>query len=126
MSLLQWLAVLLIALLVIALAAIGAGQAGLLQGTPPADLGVLAELVGNDPQVMREVLEAFRKNAALSAQELARAQADGSLQSMAGIAHKLKSAARSIGAARLGQICAEIEEAATHSPRGAALPPLMA
>lgn len=40
MSLLQWLAVLLIALLVIALAAIGAGQAGLLQGTPPADLGV--------------------------------------------------------------------------------------
>ncbi|MCB2022784.1 MAG: DUF1499 domain-containing protein [Burkholderiaceae bacterium] len=40
MSILQWLAVLLIALLVIALAAIGAGQAGLLQGTPPADLGV--------------------------------------------------------------------------------------
>ena len=45
---------------------------------------------------------------------------------MADITHKLKSAARSIGAARLGQICAEIEEAATHSPRGAALPPLMA
>lgn len=40
MSILQWLAVLLIALLAIALAAIGAGQAGLLQGTPPADLGV--------------------------------------------------------------------------------------
>ncbi len=40
MSILQWLAVLLIALLVIALVAIGAGQAGLLQGSPPTDLGV--------------------------------------------------------------------------------------
>jgi len=92
--------------------------------SPPADLGVLAELVGNDPQVMREVLEAFRKNAALSAQELARAQADGSLQSMAGIAHKLKSAARAIGAARLGQICADIEEAASGTAHSAALLPL--
>lgn len=40
MSILQWLAVLLIALLVAAAVAVGAGQAGLLQGTPPTDLGV--------------------------------------------------------------------------------------
>jgi len=40
MSIFQWLAVLLIALLVAVAVAIGAGQAGLLQGSPPTDLGV--------------------------------------------------------------------------------------
>jgi hypothetical protein len=40
MSIPNWLAVLLIVLLVVAVAAIGAGQAGLLQGRAPSDLGV--------------------------------------------------------------------------------------
>lgn len=101
-------------------------DAAVIISPPPADLSVLADLIGDDPTVIKEVLEAFRANTAQSALELKRAQADGALQSMADITHKLKSAARSIGAARLGQICAEIEEAAIHSPRGAALPPLMA
>jgi PAS domain S-box-containing protein len=87
-------------------------------GPPPADLGVLTELIGDDPQVMQEVLEAFEVNTARSARELAQAHADGSVQTVADIAHKLKSAARAIGAARLGQICADIEAAATSSPRG--------
>jgi PAS domain S-box-containing protein len=93
---------------------------------PPADLSVLAELIGDDPQVMQEVLDAFRANTAGSALEFARARASGGLQTLADIAHKLKSAARAIGAARLGQICADIEEAATSTPRGAALDPLIA
>jgi len=93
---------------------------------PPADLDVLAELIGNDPQVMQEVLEAFRVNTARSALELARAQAGGAAQAVADITHKLKSAARAIGAARLGQLCADIEEAATSSPRSTALDALMA
>jgi HPt (histidine-containing phosphotransfer) domain-containing protein len=76
--------------------------------------------------VMQEVLDAFRANTARSVLELARAQAGGALQTMADIAHKLKSAARAIGAARLGQICADIEEAATSTPRSAALEPLTA
>jgi len=93
---------------------------------PPADLEVLADLIGDDPQVMQEVLDAFRANTARSAPELARAQTGGALQTMADIAHKLKSAARAIGAARLGQICADIEEAATSTPRSTALGSLMA
>jgi CheY-like chemotaxis protein/HPt (histidine-containing phosphotransfer) domain-containing protein len=93
---------------------------------PPADLGVLAELIGDDPQVMQEVLQAFRTNAARSALEIAHAQAGGSLQTVADIAHKLKSAARAIGAARLGQICADIELAAISTPHGATLGSLMA
>lgn len=66
---------------------------------------------------MQEVLGAFRANMAWSAQELAHAQASGAVEAVADIAHRLKSAARSIGATRLGQICADIEEAATSSPR---------
>ena len=93
---------------------------------PPADLGVLAELVGGDPEVMREVLQAFRANTVRSSLELASAQAGGSRQIMADIAHKLKSAARAIGAARLGNICADIEKACIATTRGAALGPLMA
>ncbi len=94
--------------------------------TPPADLGVLAELVGNNTQVMQEVLDAFRANTSRSTLEFARAQADGAVPGVADIAHKLKSAARAIGAARLGQICADIEETAINTPRSAALQPLLA
>jgi CheY-like chemotaxis protein/HPt (histidine-containing phosphotransfer) domain-containing protein len=93
---------------------------------PPADLDVLAELIGDDPQVLQEVLAAFRANTARSALELTRAHADGAVQSVADIAHKLKSAARTIGAARLGQICAEIEASAASSPRSGAVGALMA
>ncbi|MBP9928380.1 MAG: PAS domain-containing protein [Rhodoferax sp.] len=92
----------------------------------PADLDVLAELVGDDPQDIREVLMAFRANTARSSLELAHAHAGGDVQAVADIAHKLKSAARAIGAAALGQICADIEKTATSSPRGAALGVLMA
>jgi len=92
----------------------------------PVDLEVLADLIGDDGQVMQEVLQAFRATTEDSALKFARAHAGGSVQDMADIAHKLKSAARSIGAARLGQICADIEEAATSSPRRTALDELMA
>ena len=94
--------------------------------TPGVDLGVLAELIGDDAQVMQEVLGAFRANTARSALELAQAQTGDEFRAVADIAHKLKSAARAIGAARLGQVCADIEEAANSSPRGAALGALMA
>ena len=82
--------------------------------------------IDDDPQVLQEVLAAFRANTAHSALELTRAHADGAVQSVADIAHKLKSAARTIGAARLGQICAEIEASAASSPRSGAVGALMA
>ena len=94
--------------------------------TPPADLSVLAELVGDDPQVVQEVLQAFCANTARSALDIAAAHAAGEVQAVADIAHKLKSAARAIGAAQLGQICADIEAAANSSPRSASLVSLMA
>ena len=93
---------------------------------PPADLAVLAELVGDDPQVIREVLADFRASTARSAHEFSQALAGDEPQELVEIAHKLKSAARAIGATRLGQICADIEEVAAGTPRSAALGPLVA
>jgi PAS domain S-box-containing protein len=88
---------------------------------PPADLRVLAELVGDDPQVIREVLDAFRATTTDAASEFAQAQARGAMDTLADLAHKLKSAARAIGATRLGQLCEDIEESAAAAPRTAAL-----
>lgn len=82
---------------------------------PPVDLDVLTELIGDDARVKQEVLATFRASTERSALDLAHAQADGTAQAMADIAHTLKSAAWAIGAARLGQLCADIEAAATTS-----------
>jgi PAS domain S-box-containing protein len=96
--------------------------------SPPVDLGVLADLLGDDPQVVQDVLAAFRAGTAGSALAMTQAHADGEVQTMSDLAHKLKSTARAIGAARLGQICADIETTAVTRPPPhiSALNPLMA
>lgn len=104
-------------------APVGARQ---VSDTPPADLDVLAALIGNDPQMMREVVENFQSNAASAASDLEAAHTQRDVQGMAGIAHKLKSAARAIGATVLGQICADIEDAAGRNRNAAELGGLMA
>jgi PAS domain S-box-containing protein len=79
---------------------------------PPADLNVLAELVGTDPEVIDEVLKTFLGSAARTAAELGEGVASGSSRAVSGTAHKLKSAGRSIGAHRLARLCEELELAA--------------
>ena len=107
-----------------AAAAAAAADAEAAAALPAAvDLAVLIELIGDDAQVLDEVLLAFRTSTLRTASELAEFLAAGSLQAMADAAHKLKSAARSIGALRLGQICADIEQAAT-TQRAIELEPL--
>ncbi len=96
--------------------------------SPPVDLGVLGDLLGDDPQGVQDVLAAFRAGTAGSALAMAQAHAGGEVQTMSDLAHKLKSTARAIGAARLGQICAEIEKTAVTRPPPhiSVLDPLMA
>jgi signal transduction histidine kinase/DNA-binding NarL/FixJ family response regulator len=79
--------------------------------TPVVDLAVLAELVGDDPAVIDEMVESFQNSAAQSRQVLRHAVARGSLQDSKAAAHKLKAGARSVGAARLAEACIEIEQA---------------
>jgi two-component system, sensor histidine kinase and response regulator len=79
---------------------------------PPADLGVLAALVGDDPAVIDEMVQAFREAAALARRKLGQCVASGSGQAARDAAHQMKSGARSIGALGLGAICEEIEQVA--------------
>jgi two-component system, sensor histidine kinase and response regulator len=78
----------------------------------PADLNVLAALVGTDPAVIDEVLDAFLESSAQTSLELSQGIASGSARAVSGAAHKLKAAARSIGANQLAALCVEIEQAA--------------
>jgi CheY-like chemotaxis protein/HPt (histidine-containing phosphotransfer) domain-containing protein len=77
----------------------------------PVDVSVLKALVGNDPAVVRELLDDFRINAIKTGTELKIAHENGQPAQVGALAHKLKSSARSVGASALGELCAELEQA---------------
>ncbi len=72
---------------------------------------MLAALVGDDPETIREFLLDFRASAATIAAELQAAVAAGDAARAGALAHKLKSSARSVGALALGGLCGEMEAA---------------
>jgi CheY-like chemotaxis protein len=78
----------------------------------PVNLDVLKSLIGDDPTGIAAVLEKFRVNSAQLSSELERAIEADLSGAVVDIAHKLKSGAFSIGAARLGELCVDIEHAA--------------
>lgn len=79
---------------------------------PPAiDIRVLAALVGDDPAVLGGLLTDFQDSANNIATELHKAALANDLQATGGLAHKLKSAAQSVGAVALGKLCADMEKA---------------
>ena len=80
------------------------------------DLEVLKAHVGDDSAIQGELLSLFLSSAASQAAEL-RAAADA--RAAAAVAHKLKSASRSVGAMALGDLCAEIEAAGRAGDRDA-------
>jgi two-component system, sensor histidine kinase and response regulator len=84
---------------------------------PPVDVSALEALVGSDPGVIREFLQAFAESAAQAGVELIEVSRDERLKDAASIAHKLKSSARSVGALRLGELCAELENAGASGDR---------
>jgi two-component system sensor histidine kinase/response regulator len=67
--------------------------------------------VGDDPTVIREFLCDFRISAAKTAAELKSAYENDQTAQAGALAHKLKSSARSVGALKLGELCAAIEQA---------------
>jgi CheY-like chemotaxis protein len=83
---------------------------------PAVDLRVLVALVGDDPEVVGKVLQAFRNSAVQVAAELTRGVRAGAAPVVAAAAHRLKSGARSIGAQRLADLCVALEEAAQAGP----------
>jgi HPt (histidine-containing phosphotransfer) domain-containing protein len=75
------------------------------------DLSALKELVGDDPAVLREVLQDFRASVVRIISDLRTACAAGQTRAAGGAAHKLKSSARAIGAFALSELCADMEHA---------------
>jgi PAS domain S-box-containing protein len=77
----------------------------------PVDLNILEEFVGSDAAIVRDFLLTFRTSAASIRADLSAASRNGDAAAAAAAAHKLKSAARAVGAQALGELCAEIEKA---------------
>ena len=78
-------------------------------GDVAVDVGVLTSLVGNNPEVIRELLEDFRHSASGISRALSAACAAGDVAATIAQAHKLKSSACTVGALALGEICSQIE-----------------
>ncbi|HTE13786.1 MAG TPA: Hpt domain-containing protein, partial [Burkholderiales bacterium] len=78
--------------------------------TSPVDVSVLKELVGDDPDVVREFLHDFRLSAAKITMELRAAYDAHETKAVVEAAHKLKSAALSVGASALGELCGAMED----------------
>ncbi|SOD20755.1 response regulator [Nitrosomonas ureae] len=77
----------------------------------PLDIHVLEQLVGNDPEMIKEMLLDFYTSAEKIAAELHMAYQASQLTTVGSLAHKLKSSARSVGALALGEVCAQMEQA---------------
>ena len=77
---------------------------------------MLKQLVGDDAEVVRDLLSEFGASAQEQAAALRSAAAMGDGGGVAAIAHRLKSASRSMGALALGELCAELEAAGHDGP----------
>ncbi|MDB6000460.1 MAG: diguanylate cyclase [Rhizobacter sp.] len=75
------------------------------------DISILQDLIGDDPEVVRELMASYMALAKKSAVELRAARAADDIRQIGAIAHKLKSSSRSVGAVTLGDLCAELENA---------------
>jgi two-component system, sensor histidine kinase and response regulator len=83
----------------------------------PVNVHILEGFVGDDPEVIKDMLQDYRLSATQTAAELRTALQSNQLTTVGLIAHKLKSSSRSVGALKLGDICAEIEQAGKNNDR---------
>jgi PAS domain S-box-containing protein len=88
-----------------------AAQPPAADATEDISLSLLAALVGDDPAEIAELLALFLDNADTTAAELSAALAKDNLDEAQALAHRLKSSARAVGAAALGEACVALENA---------------
>ncbi len=84
-------------------------EGDLLPPTAVLDVQQLRDLVGDDNDTVRELLQDYAHTAALHTAELRQALAAADRALAAAVAHKLKSASRSVGAIALADVCEQIE-----------------
>jgi PAS domain S-box-containing protein len=80
-------------------------------GLPIWNPGTLTELVGDNPTLHQKLLKKFLRNANIQVAAILALASVGNFQGAADAAHTLKSAARSVGALALGELCNGIETA---------------
>lgn len=77
------------------------------------DLGYLRDLVGDDSQILCEMLDIFAQSMqSLVTEKLQQAVRDGDYQAVCEFAHELKGAASNIGGKSIAMVCANLEQAA--------------
>ena len=76
------------------------------------DLSVLAGILGDNTELMQDIVAEYLVNARGVGQELKDGIAAGAAASVASAAHRLKSSSRTVGALPLGELCAALEQAA--------------
>ncbi len=79
---------------------------------PVLDVNVLRALVGSDDDILSEVVREYQKSLSNMSVSLRAGFSAGDLKEVAALAHKLKSASRTVGALRLGEFCGELERPA--------------
>jgi CheY-like chemotaxis protein/HPt (histidine-containing phosphotransfer) domain-containing protein len=82
--------------------------------TAPVDPEALKELVGDDQAVVQEFFSDYLGASRRLAAEMLAAHAAADLDRLGACAHKFKSASHTVGAKRLGNLCAELEQACAH------------
>jgi signal transduction histidine kinase/CheY-like chemotaxis protein/HPt (histidine-containing phosphotransfer) domain-containing protein len=98
-----------------------AGLAGLADTAAVLDVQQLRDLVGDDTDTVRELLHDYAQSAAEHTAELRLALLTADRALAAAVAHKLKSASRSVGAMALADVCEQIEsQRGTGTPAGLA------
>jgi PAS domain S-box-containing protein len=76
------------------------------------DMSVLATVIGDDPEILHEFYREYLAATRVLTAELHRASAARDTKRIANLAHRQKGSCRAIGAVRLGDLCAELEQAA--------------
>ena len=76
------------------------------------DLAVLAGILGGDTSLMQEIMQDFMQAAQDLSAALQKAAQRKQFADVSSLAHRLKSSSRTVGAANLGDLCAELENAA--------------
>jgi protein-histidine pros-kinase len=83
-------------------------------GCATLDIDQLLDSCSNDWELATEFLQKFVKKSIQDVAELSRANASGDFGKLAGCAHALRGAASSLGAARVAQAAADLEDAARY------------
>jgi len=88
------------------------GRAERKAATSPLDRTILSEVSSGDEAMEREILSEFRRANRQDVASLEKVLAARDLSRIAGAAHRIKGAARSVGATPLAEVCGRIEDAA--------------